>query len=233
LAQPPDTINETFLREVDENLRRDQLRDFAKRHGNWLIGGVILFLAACGGWIYWQQYQVKRSETQVEQLGQIYTDIGAGKTSSAPRQLDALADSGKKAVRASALFTRAALAIQQNDHKLAIATCKQIAGDGSLPDAYRDAALIRQTALEFDSLKPQDLVARLEPLAKPGNPSFGSAGEMAAMALIKQGKKQEAGRLFATIAKDKTVAEPSRARAQQIAGTLGIDAGSVPTAPNP
>ena len=56
---------------------------------------------------------------------------------------------------------------------------------------------------------------------------------MTAMALIKQGKKQEAGRLFATIAKDKTVAEPSRARAQQIAGTLGIDAGSVPTAPNP
>jgi hypothetical protein len=29
LAQPPD-ISETFLREVDENLRRDQLRDFAK-----------------------------------------------------------------------------------------------------------------------------------------------------------------------------------------------------------
>ena len=42
---------------------------------------------------------------------------------------------------------------------------------------------------------------------------------MTAMALIKQGKKQEAGRLFATIAKDKSVAEPSRARALQIAGT--------------
>jgi len=224
LAQPPDTINETFLREVDENLRRDQLRDFAKRHGNWLIGGVILFLAACGGWIYWQQYQVKRSETQVEQLGQIYTDIGAGKTSSAPRQLDALADSGKKAVRASALFTRAALAIQQNDHKLAIATYKQIAGDGSLPDAYRDAALIRQTALEFDSLKPQDLIARLEPLAKPGNPWFGTAGEMTAMALIKQGQPAQAAQLFAAISKDKSVPDSIRARSVQIAGTLGVDA---------
>ena len=49
---------------------------------------------------------------------------------------------------------------------------------------------------------------------------------MTAMALIKQGKKQEAGRLFAAIAKDKTVPEPSRARAQQIAGTLGVDAGA-------
>jgi hypothetical protein len=232
LAQPPDTINETFLREVDENLRRDQLRDFAKRYGNWLIGGLILFLAAAGGWIYWQQYQVKRSEKQVEELAQIYNDIGSGKTASAPRQLDALSDSGKKGLRASALFTRAALAIQQNDLQLALATYKRIAADDGLPGPYRDAAMLRQTALEFDSLKPEDIVKRLEPLAKPGNPWFSSAGEMTAMAMIKQGKKQEAGRLFAAIAKDKTVSDQSRARAVQIAGSLGVDAGPLPAAPN-
>ena len=47
MAQPPD-INETFLREVDENLRRDQMRDFAKKYGNWIGVFVVLFLAACG-----------------------------------------------------------------------------------------------------------------------------------------------------------------------------------------
>jgi hypothetical protein len=233
LAQPPDTINETFLREVDENLRRDQLADFAKKYGNWIIAGLVVFLAAAGGWIYWQQYQVQRSEKQVEQLAQIYTDIGVGKTASAPRQLDTLAKSGKKGVRASALFTRAALAIQQNDLKLALSTYKEIAADGSLPQAYRDAALIRQTALEFDSVQPDAIIQRLEPLAKPGNPWFSSAGEMTAMALIKQGKKQEAGRLFAAIAKDKTVPDESRARAVQIAASLGVDAGPAPAAPNP
>jgi len=233
LAQPPDTINETFLREVDENLRRDQLRDFAKQYGNWIIAGLILFLAACGGWIYWQQYQVKRSEAQVEQIAQVYTDIAAGKTASAPRQLDELVKKGGKGVRASALFTRAALAIQQNDTKLALATYKQIAADGGLPQPYREAATIRQTALEFDSLQPDAVIQRLESLAKPGNPWFSSAGEMTAMALIKQGKKQEAGRLFAAIARDSSVPDQSRARAAQIAGTLGVDAGSVPLAPNP
>ena len=233
MAQPPDTINETFLREVDENLRRDQLADFGKKYGNWIIAGLIVFLAAAGGWIWWQHHQVDRSEKQVEELAQIYTDIGAGKVNSAPRRLDALAESGKKGVRASALFTRAALAIQQNDLKLALSTYKEIAGDGSLPQPYRDAALIRQTALEFDSVKPDEVIKRLEPLAKPGNPWFSSAGEMTAMALIKQGKKQEAGRLFAAIAKDKTVPDQSRARAVQSAGSLGVDAGPVPAAPNP
>jgi hypothetical protein len=100
-----------------------------------------------------------------------------------------------------------------------------------LPQPYRDAALIRQTALEFDQLQPQEIVARLQPLAKPGNPWFGSAGEMTAMALIKQGKKAEAGQLFAAIARDTNVPPSLRARSVQIAGTLGFDASSVVVAP--
>jgi hypothetical protein len=223
LAQPPD-ISETFVREVDENLRRDQLRDFFKAYGNWLTAGVIVFLAASGGFIWWQQHQVQRAEGQVEQLAQIYKDVGSGDTSKAPQQLDELSKSGSKGVSASARFARAALALQQNDTKTAIGTYKSIADDGALPTPYRDAALIRQTALEFDQLQPQDVIARLQPLTKPGEPWFGTAGELTALAMIKQGRKQEAGQLFAAIAKDPGVPQTIRSRAAQVAGSLGIDA---------
>jgi len=225
LAQPPD-ISDTFLREVDENLRRDRARDFAKKHGNWIIAGLILFLAASGGFIWWQQHQVKRSEAQVEELSTIYRDIGAGKFDKAPKQLDELATSGGKAVRASALFASAALALQKNDNKLAITKYREIAGDSGLPQPYRDAALIRQTALEFDQIKPEEVISRMQPFTKAGNPWFGTAGEMTALAMIKQGKRAEAGRLFAAIAKDKTVPDTIRGRAVQIAGSLGVDASS-------
>jgi hypothetical protein len=73
-------------------------------------------------------------------------------------------------------------------------------------------------------MKPEDVIARLQPLAKPGTPWFGTAGELTAMAYIKQGHKDEAGRLFAAIAADKQVPETIRSRAIQIAGTLGVDA---------
>jgi len=231
LAQPPD-ITDTFVREVDENLRRDRLSDFARKHGAWLVAAVVLFLAASGGWIYWQYRQQQEAERQVEQLAQVYTSIAGGNLSGASQQLDALGTDGRKAVRASALFMRAAIAIEQNDQKLAIATFQKIAADESLPKPYRDLALIRQTAIEFDRLKPQDVVSRLEPLAKPGTPCFGSAGEMTAVALIKQGKKREAGQLYAAIAKDRTVPDAIRARAVQIASSLGVDAtGGLPTMP--
>ena len=223
MAQPPD-ISDTFVREVDENLRRDRIRDFFRENGAWLVFALILFLAACGGIIWYQQHREDRAGEHVEQLAQIYKDIGTGNTAKVPQQLDDLSNSSSKAVRASAMFTRAALALQQNDQKLAVSTYRTIAGDSSFPDAYRNAALIRQTALEFDQLQPQDVIARLQPLTKAGDPWFGSAGEMTALALIKQGKNKEAGQLFAAIAKDKTVPDSIRNRAIQISGTLGVDA---------
>ena len=223
MAQPPD-ITETFVREVDENLRRDRIRDFFKERGGWVAAALILFLAACGAIIWWQQHREQRAQAEVEQLAQVYKDLGQGNVSKAPQQLDQLAKSGSKGVRATALFTRADVAIQQNDSKAAIATFRQIANDSSLPQPYRDAALIRQTAMEFDQLQPQQVIARLEPLTKAGEPWFGSAGEMTALALVKQGKTQQAGQLFASIARDKSVPDSIRNRAIQISGSLGADA---------
>jgi hypothetical protein len=229
LALTPDS-GETFLREVDENLRRDQLRGLARRYGGWGIAAVILLLVAVGGWLFWQDKQQRDAAADSEILAQIYSDIGAGKTATVPQRLDALARDGEGAVRASALFTRAALAIEQNDRKLATAKYHEIAADDDLSAPYRDLALIRATSLEFDAIKPELVIARMEPMAKPGNPWFGSAGELTAMAMIKQGKKTEAGRLFAAIAADRQAPDTIRARAVQIAGTLGVDASaSLPT----
>ena len=226
MAQPPTTTpTDIFLREVDENLRRDRATDFAKKYGNWLIGAVLLLLVASGGWIWWQNERDKRAAAEVEELAEIYTKIGSGAAGNSAARLDVMGkDGGTKAVRASALFTAAALAVQNNDQPGAIAKYRAIVSESGFPAPYRDAALIRQTALEFDKIRPEEVAARLAPLAKPGNPWFGSAGEMTAMALIKQGKNAEAGRLFAAIARDKGVPESIRARSVQIAGTLGIDA---------
>jgi hypothetical protein len=223
LAVPTDS-DDTFLREVDENLRRDQLRDWARKYGWWLVGALVLFLAAVGGWLYWQERQRAEAAEDSELLSQIFTDIGTGKMATVPKRLDALADDGKGAVRATALFTGAAVALEQNDRATATAKYNAIANDDDLAAPYRDLGLIRATSLEFDTLKPEQVIARMEPLARPGNPWFGTAGELTAMAMIKQGKKSEAGRLFATIAADRQVPPSVRARAVQIAGSLGVDA---------
>ena len=71
----------------------------------------------------------------------------------------------------------------------------------------------------------------MKPLAVPGGPWFGSAAEMTALALIKQGKRAEAGKLFAAVARDKRVPESLRSRSVQIASSLGVDASDAMPAP--
>jgi hypothetical protein len=223
LALPTDS-SEIFLREVDENLRRDQLQDFFKSYGKWLIAAVVLFLAAVGGWIYWQDQQHKQAAADSEKLHKTFTDIAEGRANAAQAPLGDLAQSHSDAIRASAVLAQAAVALDKNDRNSAIAKFRQISEDRSLPQVYRDLGTIRVTALEFDGLKPEQVIARLEPLARAGNPWFGSAGEMTALALLKQGKKAEAGKLFAAVAADRQVPDSIRSRAVQIAGTLGVDA---------
>jgi len=228
LVLTPDTPNESFLREVDENLRRDQARDFAKKYGGWLIAAVVLFLAAVGGWLYWQQYQQKQAEAQSEELTKIYTQIGAGQTKQAQQGLQGLESSGNSVVRTLALLTEAAVALDANDKATAIAKYNAVANDSRAPQPYRDVALIRSVGMQFDQMTPEDVISRLQPLTKPGEPWFGTAGELTAMAYIKQGNKAAAGKLFAAIAADNNAPPTLRSRSAQIAGTLGVDAVAPP-----
>lgn len=231
MALSPDS-NDSFTREVDENLRRDQMQEFARTYGIWLIAGVVLLLAAVGGWLYWQNHQRQETARQTEELHAVFGDIAAGRIDQVPQRLEGLKEARSDVVRASAILTQAAVALERNQRDQAIAGYRGLAGDASMPQIYRDAATIRGTAVEFDSLEPEEVIARLQPLAQAGNPWFGSAAEMTAMAYLRQNKTAEAGRLFAAIAADRQLPETLRSRAVQIAGTLGVDASASLPAPD-
>lgn len=231
MAIAPDE-NLTFAREVDENLRRDNLRDAARAYGKWAVAGGIVLLLAIGALLFWRDHQSKQAARDGEKLSQAIEDIGNGKIATVPAQLAPLETAHSDAIAVSARLTGAALALQQNDRPKAIAIYKGIAADSGIAQPWRDLATIRLTALDFDSLAPQAVIDRLAPLARPGTPWFGSAGEMTALALLKANRKSEAGRLFGQIAADRTVPDSIRGRAVQIAGSLGVDASAaLPQAP--
>ena len=231
MALPSDPA-ETFVREVDENLRRDQMRDVAQAYGKWIVAAVILFLAAVGGYLYWQYRLDQQAVADSEAMSAALDKVAAGDVKGAQADLTPIGDSSSDVMRASATFGRAALALRQNDRKTAIELYKQLAADDGLPQAYRDLATVRGTMTEYDSLKPDDIIARLATLSQPGNPFFGSAGEMTGMALLAKGDRNGAGQIFARIAADRQVPESIRSRAVQIAGSLGVDAtASMPVDP--
>ncbi len=216
--------NESFYREVDEELRREQLTGTWKRYGLWIIAGIVLLLGAIAGFLYWQQQQEKRAGETAERLTALFEDIQAGRTKGVEPKLDALAKEGGPGYRAAALLTKADVAVTQGNDAAAVAAFRQVAADEDVAAPWRELALIRQTATEYDKIPPATVIQRLQPLAKAGNPWFGSAGEMVAVAHLKQQKPQEAARIFAAMAKDEGLPESIRSRALQMAGALGVDA---------
>lgn len=215
---------ETFLREVDDELRKERVNQAFTRYGWWIIAGAVLILAAIGGFFWWQAQKAAAAEAQGESLLTALDSLEGGARAAATPKIDELAQSDIIGYRAAALFARANAQIAANQLPAAVATLGTIAANEDFAEPYRHAALVRQTALQFDSLPPAQVVQRLEPLARPGLPFFGTAGEMMGVALLRMNQPQRAGPLFGRIGRDETVPPSIRTRAIQIAGALGVNA---------
>ncbi len=223
--------DEAFLREVDDAVRASDLTHFWKRYGRWLLIAVGAGLLAFAGYIFWQNRQQAAADLQSEAFVTATDKLKAGDDKGGRADLAKLVNAPQAGYRAMALLVLANLdgemGAKNNDPaaiKSAIAGYAKVAGDSSLPKAFRDLALVRQTAAELDTLAPQIVIDRLRPLAVAGNPWFGSAGEMTAISYMKLGKDDMAGPIFAQISKQEDAPTSLRSRAQQMAGALGVDA---------
>ncbi|MDP3908157.1 tetratricopeptide repeat protein [Novosphingobium sp.] len=218
---------DVFLREVDEALREQQMVDIAKRYGIIIGGGITLLLVGLGGYLFWD-HSVKQSAGEVSERTTLVLDrLASGPTSAgaALGDLAALKTEGSAGARANAAMLHAAALVQTGKTDEAAREFAAIAANADAPQPLRDLAAIRELSIRFDAVPPSQVVDRLKPLAVPGNPWFGSAGELVGMAYLKQGKPELAGPLFAAIGKDKEVPQSLASRMRQLAGQLGYESG--------
>jgi len=214
-----------FLREVDEALREEQMVNAFKRYARPVGLAITVGLLGLAGYLYWDHTQKSEAAQWSDRTVIAMDRLEAGQLDAALKDLELIARDGGDGNRAVALMQLAGIAAQQGKTDEAVKRFGAIVADDKLPQPMRDLALVRQVSLQFDTLKPDDVIARLKPLAVPGNAYYGSAGELVGMAYMEQGKMQQAGELFAQIGRDKNVPATLRSRLRQIASGLGYDAG--------
>ena len=222
-AQRDALQQDVFLREVDDALRQDQVEGFFRNYGKPVLTLVAVGLLAFGGYLYWQHHTRTQTERHSEQLTQALDSLEASNLAEAKQKLEPLAkESGASATLAQ--LTLAGIALKESRTQDALKIYGEVAADTSAPQELRDLATVREVAASYDTMKPQAVIDRLKPLAVPGNPWFGMAGEMVGMAYLEQGKKDLAGPIFVQIAKDENLPASLKSRTQQLAGMLGYDA---------
>ena len=98
---------EAFLREVDEELRREQIQTMWKRYGRYGLGALLLLLAAFAAFLFWRAQTLKNAEAHGEAMSAAIADVQAGRKTDAGKKLDTLVGEGGAGYRVAALFATA------------------------------------------------------------------------------------------------------------------------------
>ncbi|MBE7219896.1 MAG: tetratricopeptide repeat protein [Caulobacteraceae bacterium] len=201
-----------IFREVDEEVRQDQVQLWLARYWGWLLVAGLLIVAGVGGW---RAYDYWRTQ-QEQKAGGTYLDAlklaRDGKPDDAIKLLDGLATNGTPGYQQLARL-RAAAETGLKDPAAGAKAFDAVAADGHVDAALQDVARLRAAALLVDTLDMKALQARLEPLADTNSALRNPARELLALSAIKNNDPAAANRYLDAIETDRTATPAARQRA--------------------
>jgi hypothetical protein len=208
-----------IFREIDEELRRDNLLKLWARYGRYVIAAAVFALLIAGGVAAWRAHQLSERRAQSARYAGALALARAGKTADAATVFAAIArEGGGYSVLAS--FEDAAMLAKSGDHKGAAAVYDRIADASGVDPAFRNLAVLLSVMQTTPEANPQATIARLAPLTAPGNPWRPTAVELTAAAKLKLGDDKAALALYKSLADDLTAPRSARARAAEMAAAL-------------
>jgi hypothetical protein len=200
-----------FIREVDEEYRRDRILAIWRRYSGVIVAVAVLVIAGVGGWRYWQHVQQQQAEAAAVRYEDAIRLSREGKSEDAEKAFATLAGEGQGGYRLLARFRVAAEAGKQNAEAGAKAY-DALANDPSIGGTMQDLARLRAAMLRLDTGDAAAIGRDLERLAAPTNPWRHTARELLGLGGLKRGDYEAAGRWFEQIAADRDAPAGLRSR---------------------
>jgi hypothetical protein len=208
-----------IFREIDEELRRDNLLKLWSRYGRYVIALAVLVLAVAGGIVAWRDHQLSERRAQSTRYASALSLAREGKEAEAAKVFASVAgQSGGYALLAE--FEQAGLLAKSGDRKGAVAAYDRIAAQGGLDPAFREVAVLLSVMHGMAEADPKSTIERLAPMTAAGNPWRPTALELTAVARLKSGDKSGALELYKSLADDLAAPQSLRARAAEMAKAL-------------
>lgn len=182
-----------IFREVDEEVRREQLKGLWDRYGLFMIAAAVLVVIGVGAWRAYQWYEARKAAESGAAYNAAAQLAQEGKPAEAKAAFAQLAASGTPAYRALARL-REAEVIAARDSGAAVAIFEEVAANSGNPQLLRDLATVRAGFVLVDKAPYADISRRLEPLAQPNGPFRHSARELLALSAWRGGDMAAARR---------------------------------------
>jgi hypothetical protein len=205
--------------EVDEDVRRDQLKKLWDQYSIYIIAAALLIIAAVAGWRGYQYLEAEKAAKAGVAFDKAVELSEQNKHAEAEAAFNTLAATAPSGYR---LLSRlhAASELAGRDPQAAAKLYDDISADRSVGATEQELAKIRAAGLLVDSASYPSMVQRLEPAAAPGATFRHSARELLALSAWRANDTAAARRWLDLIANDADTPQGLRSRAEALSALL-------------
>jgi hypothetical protein len=211
-----------IFHEVDEEVRREQLKKLWERYQYYIVAAVVVILVGISAWRGYEWWEAKRAGETGTAFEAAVTLSEAGKRTEAAEAFGKIAAEGASGYRALARLREAAELAQQ-DAKAGIAAYEKVATDRTVGPVLQDLAALRAGQLMVDNAPYEEVRQRLESLAEPGRPFRHNARELLALSAWRSGDTAAAKRWTDMIVADAETPASLRGRVEMLVALMAAD----------
>jgi hypothetical protein len=209
-----------FIREIEEDIRRDRWKRLWDRYGLLATAAVVLLVVGVASWSVWRNLETQRAEAQTAELSRLI-DRAATADAGTADAMAAFARGADPGRAALARFNEAATRAKAGDTAAAIAVWDGLARTGDLAPAWRDLATLLSVLNQIDGGDPAALDARLAALDATANAYRFSVREMRAILALRQNRPERALEIWRALTEDAETPQGVRTRAAQLVDVHG------------
>lgn len=209
--------DDSFIREVNEEIRQDQAKAIWDRFGPALLALAVLVVLATAAYVAYDYWVENRANKSGDDFAAALVLANDGKHDEALAALKALEEGGYGSYPLLARLRSGTVLAEKDDPAAAVAAFDSVANDTAAPSAIRDMARLRAALILVDSGSYADVASRADPLNAEDNTLRHAAREALGLAAWKEGRLADALALLEQVSADESAPRNTRERATLLA----------------
>lgn len=208
--------DESIFREVDEELRREQLKVYWNKYGLYVVSVAVVIVASVAGYKGYEYWSARQAATAGENYSRAQTLADEGKRDEAANLFRELADNGPKGYRVLSRLRLASSAAAAGQTAKAVEIFDALVAEAGADDVFQGFARIQAAMLRLDEADYSEMQKRLGAMTVADNSWRHSARELLGLSAYNAGKMEDAEKQYNQVLTDQTAPPNLRRRAEMM-----------------
>ena len=208
--------DDIFVKEVEEEIKQENLLNLWKRFGKIIIGVVTLFIIGIAGFKGWESYDRNQREYQSGNYNNLINSLTEGSDKKAFLILESMKENQVRSYSTLTKLINPTILNSSGKSGEKLGSYEEIMQNDSVEPTFRDLALILWGYDNISRSQPSKITTKLSRLNDSASPWRHSAREIIALTEKRTGNLKKARSIFKGLIDDVTTPNGIRSRASEI-----------------